>query len=99
MKNRGQPDSLSRRDLDQVEKLGAEIDLWFQEGNDVYHVDLLDSRATSRVWWEVCRRMALAGLVVSFRGTDVTVSRPSQKTSSQPDTKRTRLRSVPHHRL
>ncbi len=99
MKKRREPDALSQRDLEQAEELQSEIELWFLEGNDAYRIDLLDSRATSRVWWEVCRRMALAGMVVAFRGQEATISRPPQTASSQPRTKGADLWLVPLHRL
>jgi hypothetical protein len=98
MKKRREPDALSQRDLEQVEELQSEIELSCLEGNDAYRIDLLDSRATSRVWWEVCRRMALAGLVVAFRGQEATIGRPPVTAHDQPRTKRAGLWLVPLHR-
>jgi molybdenum cofactor biosynthesis enzyme MoaA len=77
-------DQLTQDDLRQADELVAEIERWFEQGNDRYTVNtLLDTRATDRVWWEVVGRASQAGWDMWFRGTMVTARRRRQSRASE----------------
>lgn len=77
MKGPGDFDKLSDEDLTKVEEIVADVEKWFEEGRETYHINwFLDKSAPERVWKEVVKRADAAGWDASMSGAIVEIRKP-----------------------